>query len=79
MEELGTTISNFLRAHWQWVLIVIGVLLILGSIFNWSWVTDMSGSRTRYAFTSGSGCSRIFMGIIGFLLAAGGVVALVFF
>lgn len=36
-------IFEFLKAHFEWVLIGFGVLEIVGSILRWGWILEPSG------------------------------------
>lgn len=78
MENFAENLMDLIKAHWEWVFIVLGLLLLLGGIFNWRWTTDTRSSRNRF-IPSGSGCARISVGATGALLIAGGIIALLFF
>ena len=38
-------IMPFLQANWQFFLIAVGALFLLGGIFNWKWTWDPTGHR----------------------------------
>lgn len=35
----------FLKANWQAFLMSLGVLLVLGAVFNWKWTWDPNGHK----------------------------------
>ena len=34
-------ITAFLQEHWNWVTLIIGVVLLIGAIMNWNWLCDL--------------------------------------
>lgn len=71
---------EFLKAHYQYVLIAGGLLFLIGAIRDWKWVYQATGGdKARQAFIfevwSEKGY-RVFIGICGLILAICGVVLL---
>ena len=75
-------IFEWLKAHYQYVLIAGGLLFLIGAIRDWKWVYQATvGDKTRYAFffeVWGEKGYRVFIGICGLLLVICGVVFLMF-
>lgn len=42
-------IFEYLKAHYQWVLIGFGLLEIIGSILRWNWILEPSG-KMKHSF-----------------------------
>ena len=40
-------ITAFLQAHWEWVTLIMGIVSVAGSILNWNWMCDPTGTRQR--------------------------------
>ncbi len=86
MEEIADQGKNmdgvfeFLKAHYQYVLIVAGLIFFIGALRDWKWVYDAtSGDRIRHAFIFeiwGEKGYRVFIGICGLILVLCGVVFL---
>ena len=38
-------ITAFLQAHWEWVTLIMGIVSVAGSILNWNWMCDPTGTR----------------------------------
>lgn len=46
-------IFEFLKAHFEWVLIGFGVLEIVGSILRWAWILEPSGKmKNSFIFSA---------------------------
>lgn len=46
-------IFEFLKAHYQWVVIGFGLLEIIGSILDWDWVLEPSGKmKNSFIFSA---------------------------
>ena len=72
---------EFLRSHFEYVLIAGGLLFFIGAILDWKWVSSATvGDKARYAFIFevwGEQGYRVFIGICGLILAICGLVYLV--
>lgn len=72
---------EFLRSHFEYVLIAGGLLFFIGAILDWKWVSSATvGDKARYAFIFevwGEQGYRVFIGICGLILAICGLVSLV--
>lgn len=73
-------VFEFLKAHYQYVLIAGGLLFLIGAIRDWKWVYRATeGDKARHAFIFevwGEKGYRVFIGICGLILAICGVVLL---
>ena len=73
-------VFEWLKAHYQYVLIAAGLLFLIGAIRDWKWVYQATvGDKARYAFIFevwGEKGYRVFIGICGLLLTICGVVFL---
>ena len=74
-------IFEFLRSHFEYVLIAGGLLFLIGAILDWKWVCRAtSADKARHAFIfemwGGKGY-RVFIGICGLILVICGLVYLV--
>lgn len=73
-------VFEFLKAHYQYVLIAGGLLFLIGAIRDWKWVYQATGGdKARQAFIFevwGEKGYRVFIGICGLILAICGVVLL---
>lgn len=71
---------EFLKAHYQYVLIAGGLLFLIGAIRDWKWVYQATGGdKARQAFIFevwGEKGYRVFIGICGLILVICGVVLL---
>lgn len=45
-------IFEFLKAHYEWLLMGLGVLEIIGSILKWSWLLEPSGKMKNFLILS---------------------------
>ena len=75
------TIFEFLRAHFEYVLIAGGLLILIGAILDWKWVSSATvGDKARHAFIFevwGERGYRVLIGICGLVLVICGLVYLV--
>lgn len=73
-------VFEFLKAHYQYVLIAGGLLFLIGAIRDWKWVYQATGGdKARQAFIFevwGEKGYRVFIGICGLILVICGVVLL---
>lgn len=71
---------EFLKAHYQYVLLAGGLLFLIGAIRDWEWVYQATGGdKARQAFIFevwGEKGYRVFIGICGLILVICGVVLL---
>ena len=59
-------ITAFLQAHWEWVTLIMGIVSVAGSILNWNWMCDPTG--TRDAHRHSRGYRRVVFFLLGVLL-----------
>ena len=75
------SIFEFLRLHFEYVLIAGGLLFLIGAILDWKWVSSATvGDKARYAFIFevwGEKGYRVFIGMCGLILVICGLVFLV--
>lgn len=73
-------VIEFLKQHYQFPVIGVGLLLLIGAIRNWKWVTEASLNEERkhyFIFAMwGKEGYRTFVGIAGFILIVLGIVFL---
>ena len=73
-------VFEWLKAHYQYVLMAGGLLFLIGAIRDWKWVYQATvGDKVRHAFIFevwGEKGYRFFIGICGLLLVICGVVFL---
>ena len=73
-------IFEFLRSHFEYVLIAGGLLFWIGAILGWKWVySATAGDKARHAFIFevwGEKGYRVFIGLCELILAICGVVFL---
>ena len=48
-------ITAFLQAHWEWVTLIMGIVSVAGSILNWNWMCDPTGTRDAHATAEDTG------------------------
>ena len=74
-------IFEFLRRHFEYVLIAGGLLILIGAILDWKWVSSATvGDKARHAFIFevwGERGYRVLIGICGLVLVICGLVYLV--
>lgn len=59
-------IITFFQQHWYIVTIIIGVIVLLGSIKNWNWLCDPTGKPNSHRY--GRGSRRIIFFLLGIIL-----------
>ena len=59
-------ITAFLQEHWNWVTLIIGVVLLIGAIMNWNWLCDPTGKPDSHRY--GRGSRRAIFFLLGGLL-----------
>ena len=73
-------VFEWLKVHYQYVLIAGGLLFLIGAIRDWKWVYQATvGEKVKHAFIFevwGEKGYRFFIGICGLLLVICGVVFL---
>lgn len=74
-------ICEFLSLHFEYVLIAGGLLILIGAILDWKWVSSATvGDKARHAFIFevwGERGYRVLIGICGLVLVICGLVYLV--
>lgn len=59
-------IMNFIQEHWYFVMLSIGILVLVGSIFNWNWICNPVGKS--YSQHYGRGLRRVIFFLLGVVL-----------
>ena len=59
-------ITAFLQQHWDWVTLMIGVVLLIGAIRNWNWLCDPTGAPNSHRY--GRGARRVIFFLLGVIL-----------
>ena len=59
-------ITVFLQEHWNWVTLIIGAVLLIGSIMNRNWLFDPTGKPDFHRY--GRGSSRVIFFLLGMVL-----------
>ena len=64
-------ISIFLREHWNIVVLLFGVVILLGAIMNWNWLCDPIGKPDSHLY--GRGSRRLIFFLLGVVLIAASI------
>ena len=64
-------IMAFLREHWYIVSLAVGVVVLIGTILNWNWLCDPTGTRDAYRHSRGY--RRVVFFLLGILLMVVGI------
>lgn len=59
-------IMAFLQEHWQFVTLVVGVVVLIGAIRNWNWLCDPTGAPHSHRY--GRGARRVIFFLLGVVL-----------
>lgn len=59
-------IRAFWQAHWQFVTLVAGSVLLIGAVRNWNWLCDPTGAPTAHHY--GRGSRRVIFFLLGVAL-----------
>lgn len=59
-------IIAFLQVHWQFVTLVVGIVLLTGAVRNWNWLCDPTGAPDSHRY--GRGSRRVIFFLLGVLL-----------
>ncbi|MBS5115148.1 MAG: immunity 17 family protein [Erysipelotrichaceae bacterium] len=59
-------ITAYLQEHWYFIALFSGILILVGSIMNWNWLCDPTG--TRDAHRHSRGYRRVVFFLLGVLL-----------
>lgn len=59
-------IMAFLQAHWQFVTLVVGIVLLIGAVRNWNWLCDPTGAPNSHRY--GRGSRRVIFFLLGVAL-----------
>ena len=68
-------ITAFLQEHWNWVTLVIGAVLLIGAVMNWSWLCDPTGKPDSHRDSRGS--RRVIFFLLGLVLIVASIWSLV--
>ena len=66
-------ISIFLREHWNIVVLLFGVVILLGAIMNWNWLCDPIGKPDSHLY--GRGSRRLIFFLLGVVLIAASIMS----
>ncbi len=47
-------IMAFLQANWQFVTLVVGIVLLMGAVRNWNWLCDPTEAPNAHRYDRGS-------------------------
>lgn len=59
-------LAFYFQDHWYYVTLFFGVLILLGSIFNWNWLYDPVGKPNSQRY--GRGSRRVIFFLLGTVL-----------
>ena len=59
-------ITAFLQEHWNWVTLIIGAVLLIGAIMNWTWLCDPTSKSDSHRY--GRGSRRVIFFLLGIVL-----------
>lgn len=83
MEELSTNLFEYLKNHFEWVFIAIGLLFLIGSILDWDWIVLNPSSKVKNSFIGsfiienwGRNGLRFIHGFLGVISIAGALLFL---
>lgn len=62
----GEQITAFLQDHWYFVTLVVGVVLLIGAIMNWSWLCNPTGKPDSHRY--GRSSRRVIFFLLGIAL-----------
>lgn len=68
MEEAG---KSFIKLYGAYLVPLVGLIFLLGAIFNWKWITDPAGDKLFMKFiyrTFGERGYRVTIGISGVII-----------
>ena len=68
-------ITAFLQEHWNWVILIIGAVLLLGAIMNWNWLCDSTGKPDSQRY--GRGTRRVIFFMLGIVLILTSILTLI--
>ncbi len=69
----GEQVTAFLQEHWEWMTLIIGVVLLIGAIRNWNWMCDPTG--TPDVHRHGRGYRRVVFFLLGIVLIVTSIMA----
>ena len=69
----GEQVTAFLQEHWEWMTLIIGVVLLIGAIRNWNWMCDPTG--TPDVHRHGRGYRRVVFFLLGIVLSVTSIMA----
>ncbi len=56
----------FLQQHWNWVTLILGIILLIGAILNWNWLCNPVGKPDSHRY--GQNFRRMIFSLLGVLL-----------
>lgn len=71
----GEKITAVLQNHWEWMTLIIGVLLLIGAICNWNWLCNPAGKPDSHRY--GRGSRRVIFFLLGIVLIVVSIMTLV--
>ena len=64
-------ITTFIQAHWNWITMIVGVILLVGAARNWNWLCDPVGKPNSQLF--GRKARRLIFFLLGMVLMVIGI------
>ena len=61
-------ITAFFQEHWYFVTLIVGVVILIGSLMNWNWLCDPTGAPHSHRY--GRSSRRAIFFLLGVLLIA---------
>lgn len=58
--------TAFLQEHYNVVILIIGIMLLLGAVLNWNWLCDPTGKPDSQRY--GRGSRRMIFFLLGIVL-----------
>jgi len=65
------SITVFLQEHWNYVLLIVGVVILVGAISNWNWLCAPTGAPDSHRY--GRGSRRVIFFLLGVVLTVVGI------
>lgn len=72
----GEKITAFFQQHWYIITMIVGVVILIGSIMNWNWLCDPTGKPDSHRYSRSSRRVMFFLlGIVLIVVSIWGIVA----
>ena len=66
-------ITALLQEHWYIASVVVGVVMLIGTIRNWNWLCDPTGAPDSHRY--GRGSRRVIFFLLGIVLIVTSIMA----